>query len=442
MDSVQHTASFLAATFVAGRFDTESLVERGSLVLAKRGRWLRPLAGRLARTYAGKIRPCKTEIVAFLLADTGFGNAYANDRIQFANLMVPPPAMVPAEAATNWPGIPELTTPRELSQWLGLSLRQLAWFADRKELVGKQQNPKLRHYWYRLLEKRHAEYRLIEAPKPRLKAIQRQILEGILVHVPPHEASHGFRRGRSIVSFAEPHVGRAVVVKMDLQDFFPSITAPQIQAIFRFLGYPEVVADLLTGLCTSITPSDVWPSSGQLPQRHVQQTIRLYSQPHLPQGAPTSPALANLCTWRMDLRLAALAKTLDATYTRYADDLAFSGDQHFARASRRFVAHAAAIAIDHDYRVHFRKTRIMKQSARQKLAGIVVNQRLSIPRKDVDNLKAILTNCVRHGPSSQNHAGCPDYRSHLEGRVSFVEQVHAERGKQLRAILHRIDWSA
>ena len=81
MDSVQHTATFLAATFASGPFDTESLIERASLVLAKRGRWLRPLAGRLARAFSGTNRPRKHKIADFLLADNGFQNAYANDRI-------------------------------------------------------------------------------------------------------------------------------------------------------------------------------------------------------------------------------------------------------------------------------------------------------------------------------------------------------------------------
>lgn len=344
-------------------------------------------------------------------------------------------------AAVAWRRCHPLTTEQEVSQWLGLSIRQLLWFADRRQLTSKHDNLKLRHYRHRLLQKSRGEYRLIEAPKPRLKAIQRRILEDILNHVPPHEASHGFRRGRSIFTFAKPHSGSAVVVKMDLQDFFPSIRVAQVQSIFRFLGYPETVADLLAGICTTSTPDDVWHFNDQLQTLLMQRMIWRYRQPHLPQGAPTSPALANLCAYRLDCRLAALATRMNAKYTRYADDLAFSGDNDFARSCQRLIVHVGAIVIDEGFTVHFRKSRIMKQAARQKIAGIIVNQRLNISRADYDRLKAILTNCMRHGPASQNREGHPEYRSHLEGRVSFVEQIHPERGQRLRTILESIDWS-
>lgn len=442
MHSVTHSANILAAAFAAGRFAPEELFLRGSQVVLSPGRWLRPLTGRLAQAFAGKTRPRTAEVVAFLVADPGFRRAYHHDRIQIRNLLGPAPEMVPTPTAINWSGCVTLPTPHAVSLWLDLTPGELDWFADRRRMAHTQLNPKLQHYRYRLLPKRPGEYRLIEAPKPRMKAIQRQILNDILNHVPPHEASHGFRCGRSISTFATPHAGRQVVLKMDLQDFFPSTGAAQIQSIFRFLGYPDTVADLLTGLCTSSVPQVVWPIKPERQTPQSRQQMRRYAQPHLPQGAPTSPALANLCAYRMDSRLAGLAHTVDASYTRYADDMAFSGDHDFVRICRRFLNHAAAIAIDEGYTVHFRKTRIMKQAARQRVAGIIVNQRLNISRKDFDRLKAVLTNCVRHGPSSQNHDAHDHFRSHLEGRVSFVEQIHPERGGRLRALLKRIDWSA
>ncbi|PQO35299.1 RNA-directed DNA polymerase [Blastopirellula marina] len=441
MHSVTHSANILATAFAAGRFDPEELVQRGSQVVASRGRWLRPLAVRLAEAFAGKIHPRKSTIVAFLVADAGFCRAYHNDRVQIANLLGPIPEMIPTATAANWQGCLALPTPHDVSRWLNLAPGELDWFADRRRMAHAQSNPKLQHYRYRLLQKRPGEYRLIEAPKPRLKAIQRRILSDILNHVPPHEAAHGFRRGRSITSFAAPHVGKQVVLKMDLQDFFPSTRAAQIQSIFRFLGYPDTVADLLTGLCTTSAPQDIWPTAAPRPAQPTQRQMRRYAEPHLPQGAPTSPVLANLCAYRMDLRFSGLASTVNASYTRYADDMAFSGNQDFARVCQRFSTQAAAIAIDEGYTVHFRKTRIMKQGACQRVAGMVINRRLNISRKDYDRLKAVLTNCARHGPDSQNHDAHNDFRSHLEGRVSFVEQINPERGRRLRALLERIDWS-
>jgi hypothetical protein len=207
------------------------------------------------------------------------------------------------------------------------------------------------------------------------------------------------------------------------------------------MGYPEAVADLLAGICTNATPRDVWkqvPSLGD-PVQFWESRI-LYARPHLPQGAPTSPALANLCSFRMDCRLAGLAGTVGAQYTRYADDLAFSGDEAFASHVERFSIHVAAILMEEGFAVNHRKTRIMRQGVRQRLAGIVTNQHPNVARKDSDRLKAILTNCIRHGPATQNREDHPQFRAHLDGRVSFVEMINPVKGERLRKLFQQIRW--
>jgi hypothetical protein len=160
----------------------------------------------------------------------------------------------------------------------------------------------------------------------------------------------------------------------------------------------------------------------------------------LPQGAPTSPALANLCAYRVDCRLTGLARSAGAEYTRYADDLAFSGDTDFERSVERFSLHVVAILTDEGFIVNHRKTRIMRRSVRQRLTGLVANQRLNVARTDFDRLKATLTNCVRLGPVSQNREGHPMFREHLNGRVGFVESINAPKGARLRRIFEQIAW--
>ena len=170
------------------------------------------------------------------------------------------------------------------------------------------------------------------------------------------------------------------------------------------------------------------------------QARRLYRQPHLPQGAPTSPALANLAAHRLDARLAGLARAAEASYTRYADDLVFSGGESFARSIGRFPIHVAAIALEEGFAVQHRKTRVMRQGVRQRAAGVVINQKINITRDDYDRLKAILYNCVRHGPGEQNRAGVADFRAHLAGRVAHVCRLNPERGEKLMRLFERIEW--
>ncbi len=173
----------------------------------------------------------------------------------------------------------------------------------------------------------------------------------------------------------------------------------------------------------------------------MRQVRWLYAAPHLPQGAPTSPALANLCAYRLDCRIAALARSTGADYTRYADDLAFSGGREFERVVRRFSLHVCATVMEEGFAVHHRKTRIMRQAAcAQHLAGLVVNRRLNVLRTDYDRLKAILTNCIRHGADSQNRAAIADFRAHLLGLISFVEMLNPSRGARPCALYAQITW--
>jgi len=167
----------------------------------------------------------------------------------------------------------------------------------------------------------------------------------------------------------------------------------------------------------------------------------LYARPHLPQGAPTSPALANITAFRLDCRLSGLARSAGAAYTRYADDLAFSGGEEFSRGVERFAAHAAAVALEEGFSVNHHKTRIMRRGVRQSLAGIVVNQHINLRRADLQILEAMLTNCARFGPESQNPQGLPDFRAPLEGRIGFVEMINRTKGQQLRTIFEAINGS-
>lgn len=275
----------------------------------------------------------------------------------------------------------------------------------------------------------------MEVPKLRLRDIQRQILRGLLDPIPVHRAAHGFRTGKSCRTYVEPHIGRTVVLHMDLREFFISIPAVRIHALFTTLGYPQAVAQTLTGLCTNAVPLMV----AKVGAASWLDTKRL-GVPHLPQGAPTSPALANLCALHLDRRLEGLAKALGGNYTRYADDLAISGGESLRRQAAKLPLQVAQIASEEGFSINHRKTRVMHRSHRQILTGIVVNERLNVRSSEFDLLKATLVNCTRHGPSSQNRADSSDFRAHLAGRIAHVASLNLERGSRLQALFNQIDW--
>jgi RNA-directed DNA polymerase len=432
----------LAQSLLAGEPTLELLVARCNRTLGRNWRWLRPLAQRYLDTFTEGTRPRHRDVVQFLKDDSGFQRASAKyfHELTIEHWLSESQRMQPVAVARTW-DIPAIESVGDLANWLGIDAGELKWFADLKGWGHRKTASRLRHYHYRILTKRLGSIRLIEAPKLRLKDLQHQILLWILQKVPHHPAVHGFVKGRSIKTFVAPHVGQRVVLRMDLRDFFPTFTGARIQAVFRTFGYPEPVADLLGGICTNATPWDFWKQiAADVDPVCAGEARQRYSRPHLPQGAPTSPALANTCCYRLDCRLAALAESVGATYTRYADDLAFSGDERFEKCAERFCVHVAAILKEEGFTVHHRKTRLMRQGVRQHLAGLVTNQRINVVRRDFDQLKAVLTNCIRSGPEGQNREGRPRFRSHLEGRVAFVEMINPSKGKRLRLIFERIQW--
>jgi RNA-directed DNA polymerase len=135
-----------------------------------------------------------------------------------------------------------------------------------------------------------------------------------------------------------------------------------------------------------------------------------------------------------------LARALGGSYTRYADDLAFSGAGELERGARRFQVMVGRIALEEGFEVHMRKTRFMRQGVRQQLAGVVVNAHPNFPRTEYDRLKAVLHNCRVHGPGAQNREDHADFRAYLAGRVAYVAMINPARGRRLRMLFEQIHW--
>ncbi|HEY6758309.1 MAG TPA: reverse transcriptase family protein [Baekduia sp.] len=435
----------LADAFLAGAWTRPELLTRGHAALglpADPGQaWLRRVVGRVLRAYQHPPRDRPRELTAFVAAALHPRDRLAAERNPPRRRLVAPGAMADARP---WPAAPELATVGDLAAWLELTTGELAWFADVQGRERRAEDRRLRHYTYAWIARPGGPVRVLEQPKARLKALQRRILRELLAHIPAHDAAYGFVPGRSVVQHAAAHVGAPAILRFDVEDFFVSLPAGRVYGIFRLGGYSEAVAHTLTGLCTNSVPPGAWSDipipDGDLRVAHHRLGRRL-AAPHLPQGAPTSPLLANLCAFTLDRRMAGLAEQLGATYTRYADDLVLSGDRALARGAARTQGTVAAIVAGEGLRLNARKTQVMTAATRQRVAGVVVNAHPNYARDEYDRLKAILHNAARgDGPERENRDHHPDFRAHLLGRVAWVTALNPARGAKLRARFDAIAW--
>jgi hypothetical protein len=233
-----------------------------------------------------------------------------------------------------------------------------------------------------------------------------------------------------------------LVITVDLEHFFAAVGAGRIWGVLRSAGYPEPVAHLLTGLTTyasSVSALTAMPT-GPDPSRDFRLRRRL-AAPHLPQGAASSPQLANLVAFSLDRRLDAYARAAGLRYTRYADDLTFSGGQALVRRAAALTVAVEKIVGQEGFRVNPAKTRQRRADQRQLVTGIVVNERVNLARPDFDRLRAVLHDCRVSGPVVANRQGHPAFREHLLGRISWATALNPGRGDRLRAAFDAIDWS-
>lgn len=446
-------AFLLAGAFLDAReWQREDLVHAGALLLGGRRRWLGPLVRAVLSGYPRRPDGAPRELARWILAQPAFTEAVWKAAAKGTAIV--PAAYLVGEAITldepfeavvpvGRAGIMEPVPPRDLG-WLARELRltpgELDWFADTRQWNRRVRSPDLQHYRYEWRARPGRVPRLLEVPGIRLRTVQRRVLDRLLAPVPLHAAAHGFVPGRSASTGASVHTGSAVVISLDLTAFFARVTPGRIFGVLRQAGYPEATAHVLTGLCTHSVPEPVlrsMPDGGSEGERfglaHALRSV------HLPQGAPSSPALANLSARRLDSRLTGWAQAAGATYTRYADDLAFSGPAMLAGRADAFIRGVERIVEAEGHAVNRRKTRVRGASVRQSVTGVVVNAHPNVVRTEYDALKALLHNCVVHGPETQGR-GRPDLRAYLAGRIAWVSSINPQRGRKLREAFDRILW--
>lgn len=314
-------------------------------------------------------------------------------------------------------GLPPLADAKALADAMGVPLGELRFLAFNRKVAS------VNHYQRFTIPKKSGGERLISAPMPRLKRAQYWVLDNILAPVPLHDAAHGFAPERSILTNARNHVGRDVVINLDLKDFFPTLTYARVKGLFEALGYTEAVAIPLALLCTEPMVDEVALDG----ERHfIADGPRL-----LPQGAPTSPAITNLICRKLDRRLVGLARTLGFVYSRYADDLTFSGSGEAARKIGTLLKAVHGIVEAEGFNVHPDKTRVMRRSSRQEVTGLTVNEAVAVPRDLLRRYRAVLQQVERHGPEGKHFGPGKDVIRSLLGFGHFAVMVDPASGTPL-----------
>jgi hypothetical protein len=317
--------------------------------------------------------------------------------------------------------LPPLDSPQQLADALGLSLVQLRWLAYHREAAT------MLHYRRFTIPKRSGGERPIWAPLPKLKAAQQWIRQNIVEKLIVHGSVHGFLPGRSTLSNAAVHTNAKIILKMDLENFFPTVTLRRVKGIFRRAGYREQVATLLAMLCTE-APREIVNHKGQ--DYYIALGPRC-----LPQGAPTSPGLTNTLCLRLDRRLTGLAKARGWRYTRYADDLTFSlpADRENAAKVGTIMGLVSRIAVSEGFHVNPKKTRLARSGARQKVTGLVVNGQGQprVPRALKRQLRAVLHKLKTGKPLKEGET-----LARLAGYAAYIHMSDPKLGAKMLETLN------
>lgn len=313
--------------------------------------------------------------------------------------------------------LPLFTSVEALAKAMEISVNELRFLSFHRKIS------KTNHYQRFYMPKKSGGKRLISAPMPRLKKAQHWVLNHILYQVELHSAAHGFVPQKSIVSNAAQHTGQALVINLDFKDFFPTFTYKRVKGCFKALGYSDQIATIFSLICTEPLVDEV-ELDGQ--NYFIQKGERF-----LPQGAPSSPALTNILCRKLDKRLAGVAQKFGLNYSRYADDLTFSAAQAQDVDISKLLWLIHKIVEEEGLHIHPDKTRIMRKGNRQEVTGIVVNEQLSISRKELHKFRALLFQIEKDGLQGKQWGNTNNLLSAIHGFANYLNMVNAEKHQKL-----------
>lgn len=325
------------------------------------------------------------------LTEKGYGNRYKKICIRYAEVLINQ-------------GLPVIFDLKHLSLLMGIENNVLSYYVINSNKFYKEHQ----------ILKSNGSFRTISNPSYNLKAIQRWILDNILYLFPVHTHAYGFVKGRNIKDNALVHINKELVLNIDIKNFFPSIKFEQVFYLFLDHGFTKELSYSLAELTTF---------NGVLPQ-----------------GAPTSPYIANIVCHRMDKRLLALSTKIKANYSRYADDITISSDENI----RKYVDTIKSIIIDEGFNINYRKLRLQTKNNMQEVTGLIVNENVKVKRKYKKRLEQHIYYCEKFGVYShlqENGADNKSYfKEYLYGMANFVKMIEPEEGVKFLIRLDEINW--
>ena len=323
--------------------------------------------------------------------------------------------------------IPVLNSFVDIANALEVTPSKLQW------LIYERGASNIDHYLRYEIQKKSGGKRLISSPKKDMKKTQKWILENILIHLEVDKAAMAFQKGLSIIDNASLHVKSKIVVRIDIKDFFPTITFPRVRGFFEYLGYNPGVASVFALICTD-SPKVI------LKQESIDGEKNNKDYPHfiaigersLPQGACTSPSLANLICRKIDSRLKGYSTKSGWKYSRYADDLIFSTTLEDS-SPHRLIKSISSIISEEGFKVNQSKTRLMRAPNRQTVTGLVVNNEVTLSRRDLKRMRAFFHQCSSKGLDFMSEKIGKDALSVARGYISYAEMVSPTIAEKFRS---------
>jgi retron-type reverse transcriptase len=317
------------------------------------------------------------------------------------------------------------------------TIAQLNYFLNPRRSIG--------HYRTFSIPKKSGGLRTISAPVKMLKSFQTYVGKLLEAFYDAPDCVMGFTSGRSVVDNAELHYGKAYVFNTDLKDFFPSISQARVWGNLkgRPFNFDEKIASAIAGLCCIRVPVEGVPEDAPEKERfrHV-----------LPQGSPASPVLTNIVCRNLDRKLSGVARRFHLRYTRYADDITFSGNQDVFQEGGEFITELRRVISSEHFTINEKKTRVQRRHERQEVTGLVVNDRVNVTRdyfRDVENLlfiwerhgtEAAYTAFIKHYTPKQNlNTGIPDMHSVVQGKLLYMRMVKGDDNRAWRKLQRRFN---